>query len=251
MKLKLDDKGNVIVQDGKPVYTDDAGKDIAFDAPATIATITRLNGEAKNHREGKEAAEAKLAKFAGIDDPAAAIAALATVKNLKDKQLVDAGEVEKVKAEAIKAVEDKYAPVVKENGELKTALHQEKIGGSFSRSKFIADKLAIPADLVEARFGKHFEIKDGKVVAKDAAGNPIYSKARPGEVADFDEAMEFLVDAYPQKDSILKGTSGAGGGAPNKGNPPGAKQIKRVDFDKLDPATQHTKVVKDGFTVID
>jgi hypothetical protein len=60
VKLKLNDQGNVIVQDGKPVYTDDSGKDIAVDYPYTISTISRLNAEAKGHREAKEAAEEKL-----------------------------------------------------------------------------------------------------------------------------------------------------------------------------------------------
>ena len=41
MKLKLDDKGAVVVQDGKPVYVTDDGKEIAFDAPATHATPSR------------------------------------------------------------------------------------------------------------------------------------------------------------------------------------------------------------------
>jgi hypothetical protein len=250
MKLKLDDKGNVVVQDGKPVYVDDAGKEIAFDAPATIATIARLNGEAKGHREAKEAAEAKLEKFKGIDDPAAAIAALGTVKNLKDKQLVDAGEVDKIKAEAIKAVEEKYKPVVEENGKLKGELHQEKIGGSFARSKFIADKIAIPADLVQSRFGQNFELKDGKIVAKDAAGNPIYSRARPGETADFDEALEIIVDAYPQKEHILKASGASGSGAPAKAGASGGKTIKRADFDKLGPV-EKANTVKEKITITD
>ena len=60
MKLKLDDKGNVVLQDGKPVYVHDDGKEVAFDAPTTVATISRLNGEARTNRERAEAAEAKV-----------------------------------------------------------------------------------------------------------------------------------------------------------------------------------------------
>lgn len=32
MKLKLDENGYVVVQDGKPVYVHDDGKEVAFDA---------------------------------------------------------------------------------------------------------------------------------------------------------------------------------------------------------------------------
>lgn len=236
MKLKLDDAGHVVVSEGKPVYVHDDGKEVAFDAPATVAKIGQLNGEAKGHRERAEAAEAKLKPYEGITDPAAALKALTTVKNLDDKQLVAAGEVEKVKEEAIKAVEAKYAPILAERDTLKTELYGEKIGGSFSRSKFIADKIAIPADMVQARFGQNFEIKDGKVVAKDFHGNPIFSRSKPGEVADFEEAIETLVDQYPQKDHILKGTGNQGDRAPhNNGGKPGGP-----DLSGLSPAARIT-----------
>ena len=72
MKLKLDANGNVVVENGMPVYIDDDGKEIPFDAVAAMTKITSLNGEAKTHREAKEAAEANLAKFPGITDPAKA-----------------------------------------------------------------------------------------------------------------------------------------------------------------------------------
>ncbi len=239
MKLKLNDQGFAVVQDGKPVYIHDDGKEVAFDAPATVATITRLNGEAKGHRERAEAAESSLKKFEGITDAQAAIKALATVKNLDDKKLVDAGEVEKVKAEAIKAVEEKYSPVVKEVESLKSALNAEMIGGGFARSKFITEKFAIPADLVQARFGGAFSIEDGKVVAKDQAGNKIYSKSSPGNLAGFDEALEILVDQYPYKDQILKGSGALGSGAgPSAGGGGGKKSISRAQFTAMSPMDQ-------------
>ncbi|WP_237133801.1 DUF6651 domain-containing protein [Pseudohongiella sp. O18] len=240
MKLKLDADGHVVVQDGKPVYVDNDGKEIAFDAPGTVATISRLNGEAKSHRERAEAAEKTLKTFEGIDDPAAAIKALSTVKNLDDKKLVDAGEVEKVKAEAIKAVEDKYAPVVQERDKLKGDLYQEKIGGSFSRSKAISEKFIIPADMVQARFGNNFKVEDGKVVAFDQSGNKIFSRAKPGEVAEFDEALEILVDQYPYKENILKGSAASGGGAGSQSGSGGAgkRTFTREQFGALSPAEQ-------------
>jgi hypothetical protein len=239
MKLKLTPEGHAVVLDGKPVYTTDDGKEVAFDAPGTVATISRLNSEAKGHRERAETAEAKFKPFEGISDPAAAIKALATVKNLDDKKLVDAGEVEKVKAEAIRALEEKYAPVVKEVETLKSNLYSEKIGGAFARSKFISEKVAIPADLVQASFGGRFKIEDGKVVAYGQDGNKVYSKASPGNPADFEEALEILVDQYPHKASILKGSGASGGGAgggSSGGGAGGKKTITRAQFDQLDAA---------------
>lgn len=232
MKLKtveVDGKQYAEVQDGKPVYLEDDGKEIVFDAIGTRATITRLNGEAKQHRERAEKAE-KIAKdFEGIEDPAAARKALETVANLDAKKLVDAGEIEKVKAEIGKAYDTKLTEATTRAEQLEQQLYAEKIGGSFSRSKFVADRLAVPADMVQSVFGKHLKIEDGNVVAYDAHGNKLYSKARPGEAADFDEALEILVDQYPYRDQILKGSGHSGGGTPPGGKPSGSTAKSLAD----------------------
>ena len=217
MKLKLDENGNAVLQDGKPVYVHEDGKEVAFDAPGTVATITRLNSEAKGHRERADNAEKAVKAFEGIDDPAAAKKALATVANLDAKTLVDAGEIEKVKAEISKAFQLQLDEVTGKAQTFEQQLYAEKIGGSFSRSKFIADKLAVPADMVQATFGQNLKVEDGKVVAYDAQGQKIFSRARPGELADFDEAIETLVSQYPHRDHILKSSGANGGGARNGG----------------------------------
>ncbi|MDY3551413.1 DUF6651 domain-containing protein [Gemmata sp. JC717] len=249
MKLKTIEVGGTVyaeIQDGKPVYLTDDDKAVAFDAPATKDTISRLNNEAKQHREAKEALEAKLKDFEGIEDPVKALKALETLKNLDDKKLIDAGEVEKVKQEAkaafderLKQQEKKYLPLVdelsKERDSLRSQLHTEKLTTAFNRSKFIQDKLAIPVDLAQSRFGGNFFIEEGKIRAKGADGNLVYSRANPGNPAEFDEAIEIMVDAYPYRDSILKGTGASGGGAAGGGGASG-KQITRAQFDKLPPA---------------
>ncbi|WP_373351145.1 DUF6651 domain-containing protein [Acinetobacter bereziniae] len=204
-------------ENGLPIYIHDDGKEVAHDAPQTVATITRLNGEAKTNRERYEKAENSLKAFEGIEDPEAAKKALDTLKNFDDKKLVDAGEVEKIKSEAIKAVEEKYAPIVQERDSYQSQLHNELIGGGFARSKFIHDKVSVPVDMIQAQFGKNFKIEDGKVIAYGADGQKIFSRSRPGEVADFDEALESLIGGYQYKDQILKGGQGSGGGFQNNG----------------------------------
>lgn len=246
MKLKLDDKGAVVVSDGKPVYVKDDGSEIAFDVVGTTATIARLNAEAKTHREAKEAAEKSLKAFEGITDPVAAIKALETVSSLDAKKLIDAGEVEKVKSEISKAFETKLTEATGKAQALEQQLYAEKVGGAFARSKFIADKLAIPPDMVEARFGKNFAIEDGKIVAKDQNGNKLYSAANPGELANPDEALEMLVNAYPYKDSILKGSGASGSGAgPSNQGAGGKKTITRAQFEALGP-TEKITVARDA-----
>ena len=251
MKLKLDDQGHAVVQDGKPVYIADDGKEIAFDYAATLGTITRLNSEAKGHRERAEAAEGKLKPFEGIEDPQKAREALEMVKNIDSGKLLAAGKVEEIKAEAkkafdeqLKSQEEKYKPVIQERDGLKQSLIKEIVGGSFSRSKFITDKLAIPPDMVQARFGEFFEVEEGnKIVAKDSKGNRIFSQARPGEIADFDEALETLVQQYPYRDNILMGSGASGSGAGGSSSGAGGKKtMTRAQFAGLDPMAQMAAV---------
>ena len=212
MKLKLDENGNVVVVDGKPVYVHDDGKEVPFDAPSAMQKISQLNGEAKSHRERAEAAEKLANAFEGLDAEAAR-KAIDTVKNYDDKKLVDAGEVEKLKAEMSRTHTEQLAKERAEKDAIQNQLYNEVIGGNFARSKTVQDKLNIPADVAQSFFGKHFSIKDGKSVANDANGNPIYSRVRAGEFADFDEAMETLIDSYPHKDRIIKASGSTGGGA--------------------------------------
>ena len=251
MKLKLDDAGHAVLQDGKPVYTSDDGKDIAFDAPGTVATISRLNAEAKSHREAKEAAEARLKGFDGINDPEAARKALEIASNIDAKKLIDAGEVERVKAEIARGFTEKLTAAEKRAADIEAALYSERIGGSFARSKFIADKSAIPADLMQARFGQAFKIEDGRIAAYDQNGNKLYSRANPGELAGFEEALEILVDGYPYRDSILKGNSNGGSGTRESSGQGGVKTITRAQFDKMNPADQAKAVTIDKVTLVD
>ncbi|MEJ5030034.1 DUF6651 domain-containing protein [Comamonas sp. MYb69] len=237
MKLKLNDQGNVVVQDGKPVYLHDDGKEVAFDAPAAVSKITSLNAEAKTHREAKEAAEGKLKAFEGIEDGEAARKALETIKNIDEGKLMAAGKVEEIKSAAQKAAQEQVAAASKAHAEelartkqsldkITSDLYAEKIGGSFNRSKLISERFAIPADLVQARFGQAFKVEEGKIVAYDQAGNKIFSRSRPGELAEFDEALEALVDQYPYKEQILKGTGASGGGAGSSNNAGGQNKAK-------------------------
>lgn len=248
MKLKLDGEGHAVLKDGMPVYVHDDGTEAAFDASSAVVTIKARNAEAKTNRERYEAAETKLKSYEGIDDPDAARKALSTVQNLDHKKLVDAGEVERLKAEINKTWQDRLDAEVKKAAGLETQLHNEIVGGSFARSKYIADKLAIPPDMVQASFGARFKVEEGKLKAYDADGNPIYSKVKAGNPADFDEAMEILVDQYPHKANILRAVNGSGSGAPPTKVGNGQNQGKstgRAAFEGME-ASARMKFIQEG-----
>lgn len=253
MKLKLDEQGHAVLMDGKPVYTYDDGREIPFDAPGTVATITRLNGEAKGHRERAEKAEGMLKSFEGLD-PEGARKALETVANIDAKKLIDAGAVEQVKAEAAKSFEEKlvalkaqYEPVIKERDELSAKLIDRTIGSAFAGSKFIGDSLAIPHDMARAAFGNAFKVEGDQIVAYGHDGNKIFSRERPGEVAGFDEALSLLVERYPFRDQIMKGSGASGSGARGSGGASGlGKSLNRAAFEALSPAQQMEHVKARG-----
>lgn len=250
VKLKLDDKGAVVLQDGKPVYLLDDGREVAHDAAATVATISRLNGEAQAHRTKKEEAEAKLRAFEGIEDGEAARKALETIKNLSTGDLKTAAQVQEIRdaaaksaqeavANATRAAEAREKALAETNTKLTGQLNGLIVGTAFSSSKFVADKLAIPSDIAQKFFGDRFKVEEGKLVPLDRQGNPLFSAVRHGEHADVDEALTVIVSEYPNKEMILKGSGASGGGAQggNRGAG-GGKTVSRAQFEAMDPATQ-------------
>ena len=130
------------------------------------------------------------------------------------------------------------------------ALAAEKVGNAFRNSTFARNRLNVPLDMVEARFGSSFRVEDGQLVGYDAAGHQMLSRVRLGEVADFDEALETLVNAYPYRDSILKGSGASGGGAGGShGAQGGRKTFTRAQFEAMDPGEQMA-AMKAGGTVV-
>src|SRR5258708_2266362 len=66
----------------------------------------------------------------------------------------------------------------------------------------------------------------------------IFSRVRPGDLADFDEALETLVENYPHRDQIMKGSGASGSGA-NGGSGSGCKKAyTRAEFNTFEPAKQ-------------
>lgn len=250
MKLKIDENGHAVVKDGMPVYIREDGTESPLDAPAMVNSVRTMKQEVKDLRTRAEQAEASAKAFDGLD-PEKARDALDKIGKLDLKKLVDAGQVDAAVTAALKPVQEKLDAESQRAQALEQQLHGEIVGGSFARSKFIGEKLAIPADMVQAAFGRHFAVADGKLAALDANGNPIYSRKNPGAPADFDEALEILIDQYPHKDAILKADNKPGSGAPgNGGGGRGGKSLNRAAFDAMDPASR-VDHIKNGGTVTD
>lgn len=242
MELKFDEEGKVVVveKDGikMPVYVDKDGKDIEVNAPVLFQKISDVSSEAKGYRKEKAALKEQLKIFDGIEDLAKwkedVDKNTETIKNLTDKELVDAGKVEEIK----KQMKDVHAEEVKnihKSYETRDLDYQEKlktkdatiynlvVSSKFAQSPLFSGpepKYILPPEIAETYFGKHFRVEEGNnglnAVGYLDKDTPIYSRKNPGELADFHEALETIVDNYPLKDRITRATgggSGAGGGS--------------------------------------
>lgn len=245
-KLKKNSDGSVALnEEGFPIWVNEKGEERGYDVERMFNKIGELNAEAKGHREARESAESKLKAFEGLD-PAVAKDAVNKIQSIQDKKLFESGEVDKLKEGINQTWQTKFDAEVAARTKAEKDLHNERIGGSFTRSKFIAEKLIVPADLVQAQFGKHFQIVDGKIVATDANGNKILSNKSPGEIAEFDEAMEILVQSYPHRARITKSDQQPGSGNRGQGGGSNQTSISRAQFETMNPAQRADHFAKGG-----
>lgn len=253
-KLKLNEDGVPMVKDELPVFVDDDGKESVIDPNQMHSKILQVNQESKTRRERLKELEKRLAPVEDIEDLESFISsaneALATVQNLEDAKLVEAGEVEKLKAEAIqglqkqeKKLKDGFAQretqLQAEIDKHKLSIRQLLISNRFASNELFSGvdrKTHLTPDVAEARFGAQFDVieKNGKptVVGRGLDGEIITSQdpQRFGEHADFDEAMDIIFNQYPNKDQLLRpghGGSGASGGSDGVGSTSQASKLKR------------------------
>jgi hypothetical protein len=244
--LKMDGEHAVLVE-GKPVYVDKDGKDVPVDVPAMYQKIITLGKESKTHREATEGLQTKYKTvdtlFEGVEDLPAwkrqADEALKTVANFNEKDWLKAEKVESMKRQMAEAHEEAKRSLTKSFEQEKEALNgligksRNQIHKLVISNKFALHPLWSGADpkstlrpeIAEAYFGRHFKVeedeKTGELVERGyySNGDMVYSRQKPGEPADFFEAMSEIFDQYPGKESLLR-SSGGGSGSKGGGAPP-------------------------------
>jgi len=246
------------VRDGKLVFINGDKEELVD--PGEYWTgrskITALNSEAAGHRREKETLAEKLKPYEGID-PVKAREALGIVEKLDQKKLLDAGEVDRVKATIEEGYKGQLTEAQKRGDTLQARLNEKVLTEAFTGSKWVDDTLAIPKDIVQSTFGRFFTVDDatGNISAKDHTGNPILSRAteRLGQPAPFEEALKVLVEAYPNKDAIMKGNANRGGGNTGGGGNPGggARIVRRADFDSWSPAEKAKAATDPNIKIVD
>jgi hypothetical protein len=233
MKLKVDEDKHVVVQDDNPVYVHDDGTEAPFDARSAVSKINALTEEKDRHWKKKTVMEKELEalneKFEGVD-PDKAREALETIEKIDQKKLIDAGQVDTLKAQMQDAYNKKYEEAdldwTNKESTYKNQLTEKDqhiykllVSSQFAKSPWFtgeSPKTNLDPEIAEAFFGQIgrdflIENQNGKpVVIGLLNGQKIYSKERPGEPANFEEAIATKIEAYPGKDKILKGSEFVG-----------------------------------------
>jgi len=277
--IDVDDNGNPIVFDDE----DDKFVPIGLNAIHLYSKIPELQNEAKRYREDRDKYKSRIEKFGELDpeevhdklkaiegiDLAKAKEALATVANLDQLDRDRNIEIEKIKDQVGEAYKNKIREIddshTRKVGALEDAINKKDsairdllIKGAFDSNAFIKEQTVIPSDMAYARFGGYFRVDEDegrlKVVAVHPfnginyqAGDPIYSLSRPGDIAQPEEAIEILINEYPNKDSILRTTVG---GSAAGGNTSGTAS-KRAELERLkdmNPAQRLNELRKKGLT---
>jgi len=251
----------VVLEEGKPVYIGEDEKEIALDPPSMYSKIIDLGTENKKRRTNLDEANVQLKIFEGVEDlteyKTEADKALETVKNFKDKDWLSVDKVEKLKTD----MKDAYAEQldgVKKSFELKevdyvgtigkkdSQIRELMVSNKFATSKYFSGtepKTNLPPEIAETYFGSFFKVEEDEktkrlvLIAYNAKGDQIYSRANPGERAEFDEAMTAIFEAYPGKDKLIRGSAGGAGGAGGSGGAGGdgdSDVIKKLEKEYAD-----------------
>lgn len=254
LKMKVNEENNTPILDekGRIAYVDDTdGKELFLDPISMYSKISDLNKENQNHRKKNEEIVSKFKIFESIEDvekwKEEADKALSTIANFNDKDWMKAEKVEQLKREMAAAYEDKIKAAGNAYGEKEKAYKDivDKLNSQI-RNLLISNKFAVskyfnggdqsvtilPANIAEDHFGKYFKVEeiDGRPTVKAyySNGDVVHSREKPGEIADFEEAIGLIIDKYPGKDSILRASSGGSGAGGGEGS-----QNSGSELDKL------------------
>jgi len=206
----------------------DDDKDKLTDKEAgLLKDVMRHKTAAKDAKAAADKAAADLKLFEGID-PVKVREMIAKEKDVETKRLEAAGEFTKVKEqmntqhqEAISA-KDEEIKTLKGQITSKTGQIEElTIGTGFGQSKFITDETVLSSVKARKIYGDHFDIVEGSVVGYDKPrgeeGRAPIVDAK-GSNMPFNDAIKHMINADPDRDTLLrtKLKPGSGSGPSDK-----------------------------------
>lgn len=102
------------------------------------------------------------------------------------------------------------------NNTLKQQIAELTVGSAFSQSKFVLEDLTLTPTKARVIYGSHFEFKDGKVIGYDkpaGASDRTVLVSSTGDTLSFEDAMQKIIEADPDRDQLIRSKMRAGAGS--------------------------------------
>lgn len=188
---------------------------------------SRLDEFRTNNIELKKALE----KYDGID-PEKYRQLTEQEKKIREKKLIEAGEIDKVVEERVKAMKEEHTTTMKtvttERDTLQAKLSSVLIDSAVKSAAIAIGVIPTAVDDVVLRAKATFSMKNGEVVPLDAKGNVIYGKDGTTPLS-VDEWVKGLKQSAPHLFEGMKGSGAAG----SRGGPGSVDVSKMTSTQKI------------------
>lgn len=195
-------------------------KKLAEEKADLLKEVMDKKNKLKEANATAEAAKKALDAYEGVDP--AKVKELLRKEAEAEKAAAEAkGDFDRVKqmmaeehAKEKKTLQEQIEDLTKQLTSKNSVIDELTIGNSFGNSNFIKDSLVLSPEKTRQLYGAHFEMKDGKLVAYDkpaTAANRTMLVNSAGDPLPFEEALERIVNADPDKKSVLRSKAKPGG----------------------------------------
>ena len=209
---KSSDGGKGAGDDGKGAGDDGKGKPSDAEAALLKEVMTRKKAQKEAQDKLNELSE-KLKQYEGLDvDKVRAL--LKEKEDAETDQLAKQGEWERLKARMAEEHTKSLTKVTEDLNALQGQLAAREqlvfeltIGNDFATSKFVSEELTLTPSKARIVYGEHFQVEDGKTVGYDkpkSASNRTPLVDASGEPLSFELALKKIIDADPDKDSLIR-----------------------------------------------
>ncbi|ODI95555.1 hypothetical protein BFR91_06360 [Acinetobacter pittii] len=182
-------------------------------------------------------------QFADID-PELARKAIAAQKEKETRELEEKGEYECVKQSMaqqhqaeVNRLQQQIKDLQQQLGSKDSQINELTIGSNFSRSAYIAEELTLTPNKARALYGAHFEIENGEVIGYDkprGAANRTALVDSYGNPLSFDKAMQKIIEADPERDTLIRSKVNPGAGSKTKQENKGLqKEQPKTSLEKI------------------
>jgi hypothetical protein len=203
----------------------DAGKDsvaLAAEKAKLLREVMEKKTKLKEAEKKATDAAAALAAYEGVD-PAKVKELLKKEKDAETTAAEARGDFDRVKSmmaeehtKEKKSLEDRIKDLEGALSGKDEAINTLTIGNDFGSSTYIKEHLTLTPAKSRQLYGSHFETEDGRSVGYDkpkGAANRTKLVNASGDPLPFDEAFKRIIDADPDKETLLKAKVVPGSGS--------------------------------------